>query len=303
MATLPFMPSHGARRKHTGNPRQSERGRPNRVSAQPDPRLRPLLCRDYLGFRHEGPGGQRWIEPAKASVTLMVDLEEPLRAGGKKLPEAWLGGPSGAPDLVELSEHHTSLDLKLTPLGAYTLLSTPPRQLAGAIVSLDDFFGPAGRDLAGRLRDASSWERRFALLEAFLLKRAETGPQPNPAVARAWSRLHSTAGKVSIGDLAVELQMSRRHLTATFHEQVGLPPKTVARLLRFERVRKRLPESPVRWAEVAQECGYCDQSHLNRDFHDFAGTTPGDFLGLQPISGEAGGGDLPFVQDGSDAVP
>lgn len=232
----------------------------------------------------------------------MVDLEEPLRVDGAKLPEAWLGGPSGAPDLVQLSEHHASLDLKLTPLGAYTLLSTPPRQLAGVIVGLDDFFGAAGRDLTGRLRAASSWEQRFDLLEAFLLKRAETGPQPNPAIARAWSRLCATSGKVPIGDLAAEMQMSRHHLTATFHEQVGLPPKTVARLLRFERVRERLRQSPVRWAEVAYQCGYCDQSHLNRDFRDFAGMTPGDFLGQQLINGQVIGDYLPFVQDGSDTV-
>jgi AraC-like DNA-binding protein len=221
----------------------------------------------------------------------MVDFEEPLRTDGKKLPSAWVGGPSDSPDLVELGKRQTALDLKLTPLGAYTLLGTPPRQLFGAVVSLEEVLGSAGRDLVDRLRDASSWERRFDLLETFLLQGAETGPQPSPAVARAWSRLCSTAGMLSIGDLAAELQMSRRHLTATFHEQVGVPPKTAARLLRFARVRKRLQERPVQWAEVAQECGYCDQSHLNRDFNDFAGTTPSDFLGS-----------LPFVQDRSSTV-
>lgn len=32
------------------------------------------------------------------------------------------------------------------------------------------------------------------------------------------------------------------------------------------------------WAELAFECGYYDQSHLIRDFNQFAGSPPSDFL-------------------------
>jgi len=56
---------------------------------------------------------------------------------------------------------------------------------------------------------------------------------------------------------------------------VGLTPKTVARIVRFGRVAERLRlASGVRWSELALDTGYYDQSHLLRDFTDFAGTTP-----------------------------
>jgi transcriptional regulator GlxA family with amidase domain len=97
-------------------------------------------------------------------------------------------------------------------------------------------------------------------------------------VAYAWQRLDATAGRVPIAKVAGELGMSRRHLTASFREQVGLSPKKTARLLRFAHVREEIQNAPVRWAEIAEECGYVDQSHLNRDFRDFAASTPTAFL-------------------------
>ncbi len=58
-----------------------------------------------------------------------------------------------------------------------------------------------------------------------------------------------------------------------------MPPKTVARVLRFERVAGLLMhETAPSLADVALECDYYDQAHFNRDFRDFAGTTPTAFV-------------------------
>jgi AraC-like DNA-binding protein len=95
-------------------------------------------------------------------------------------------------------------------------------------------------------------------------------------VAWAWQRLQDTGGRVRIDALARELGASRRYLARRFDEQVGLSPKSVARLQRFADVRRRIERSPARWATIAHEVGYADQSHLNREFQQFAGTTPTD---------------------------
>jgi len=240
--------------------------------------LRPFLCRDYLRF-NVGGAGRSWVQPAEATVTLLIEVKEPMRVNGAWLPQVWVSGPSTRPDLVELGRAHDSLDLKFTPLGAYSLIGWPLRQLAGEIVGLDDLFGRTGVDVADRLLEARSLERRVEILEDFLLHRAAEGKVPTPAVAYAWQRLAATAGRVPIASLAGELGMSRRHLTASFHEQIGLSPKKAARLLRFAGVRDEMQHAPVRWAELAQECGYVDQSHLHRDFRDFAASTPTAFLG------------------------
>jgi transcriptional regulator GlxA family with amidase domain len=89
--------------------------------------------------------------------------------------------------------------------------------------------------------------------------------------------LERSHGQAPIGGICDRLGRSRRHLAARFREQVGLPPKTVARIFRFDRAVSMLAQPGAGLAGVAVECGYYDQAHLNRDFREFAGTSPAAF--------------------------
>lgn len=277
-----------------------ELGRWAHAARLPDQRLRPLLDRGYVGFEQESTSFERWLEPPQPALTLMFSLDEPLRIAGAELPHSWIAGLSLGYDVVDVGRRQTLIDLKLTPLGAHALLGLPLRELADAVVPAADVLGSAGEQLSERLREAPTWDARFDLLDQFLLRRAAVGTQPRAVVRAAWTRLRETAGRVSVTTLAAESGISRRHLTATFHEHVGLPPKAVARLLRFAHVRRRIEGDPASWADIAWECGYFDQSHLNRDFRQLAGTTPGDFVARRlPGGGGVIGDGVPFVQDRS----
>src|SRR5450631_2041451 len=77
-------------------------------------------------------------------------------------------------------ETYEAIDLKLSPLGAYTLLGFPLSELAGGCVSLADAFGAASRELVDRLCEADRADARFDVLEDFLLRRIDAGPLPEP---------------------------------------------------------------------------------------------------------------------------
>ena len=98
--------------------------------------------------------------------------------------------------------------------------------------------------------------------------------------------MRSSGGQASVGGLAGELGWSHRRLIDRFREGIGLAPKTIGRVLRFERVSRMLQQvEEPRLAEVALDCGYYDQAHLNRDFRQFAGTSPGQYLARRLPSG------------------
>jgi AraC-like DNA-binding protein len=178
--------------------------------------------------------------------------------------------------------------------------------------------------LAEELREAPSWQQRVGLMERFLLERLETGPRPSPEVAWTWRRLLASGGGVPIGRLAAEAGWSHKHLITRFRQQMGLRPKTAARLIRFDRVWRRLAQSegPPVWADLAHEAGYADQAHLIREFRRFTGMTPTQFQStlqlnvsfLRPFDGAGSSkgrvvhrdGDLVFLEasllDGDGAV-
>jgi AraC-like DNA-binding protein len=255
------------------SPAAPERARWPRLSTAPHEALGPLLPRGYAGFT-EATAPRHLVIPASASVPLIVKLlDSPYR------PPQFVTGAHRAYSVVEGECAPSYLEVWLSPLGAYTLLGLPMQELSGRTLDLRDLLGGVGRRLGEQLRDAPGWRQRFALLDRFLLQRLDRGPRPSPEVGWAWRRLVATAGAVPIGRLAREVGWSHKHLTHRFRQQVGLSPKTAARLVRFDQVWRYLDEGhPLDWGRVAHEAGYADQAHLIRDFREFTGTTPTDFV-------------------------
>jgi AraC-like DNA-binding protein len=268
---VPDRPSPTQHRRPAGP--APERARSPRLVATPQPRLRPLLPRGYAGFT-EATTPRHLVLPATTAVPLVVKLaDSPYR------PPAFVMGAHGSSVVLEGDCAPSYLEVLLSPLGAYRILGLPMNQLSGHTVDLAEVLGAGGRRLAERLRETSSWRQRFALMDQFLLGRLDRGPRPSPEVGWAWERLVSTGGAVPIGQLATEVGWSHKHLIARFREQVGLGPKTAARLVRFNGVWQQLDEGrPLDWGLVAAEVGYADQAHLVREFRQFTGTTPTGFL-------------------------
>jgi AraC-like DNA-binding protein len=272
----------------TGAP---ERARWPRLAASPHPRLRGLLPRGYAGFT-EATTPRHLVLPATSSVPMVVKL-----ADSPRRPPAFLMGARGSYTVVDGDCAPSYLELWLDPLAAYRLLGLPMDELSGQLVDLVDVLGPDGRRLGERLRQAPSWGQRFALLDHFL-RQLEEGQRPSPEVGRAWERLVASGGTVPIARLAEEVGWSHKRLIARFRHQLGLRPKTAARLVRFEGVLRRLDERRgLDWGLVAREAGYADQAHLIRDFHQFTGITPTEFMARTTSPGGDGERQGNFLQD------
>lgn len=245
------------------------------VFGRPHELLRPLVPGGYLGLRPVTKP-HYVVLPATVSVPLVVKLEESAYR-----PPQFVLGANGSVVVPEGLCAPSYVQLRLAPLAAYTVLNVPARWLTGEAVDLVDVLGPSARRLAEQLREEVAWPRRFAMLDAFLLRRLNEGPQPTPEVRRAWHRIVTSAGAAPIGSIAREVGWSHKHLITRFKEQVGVAPKTAATIVRFERTMRRIEAEPeVHWGDVAAMSGYADQAHLIRDYRRFTGGTPNQFLAL-----------------------
>jgi AraC-like DNA-binding protein len=268
--------------------RETEDARWSVARRAPAPALRPYVVRALEGWEQFRGPTPRLREVPFPGIPLILNLGAPWQIEDPGAPrerrDSFVGGLHTAASLVEGAASWACIELRLTPLGAYRLLGLPMHELANRTVDLEDLL-PGARDLNGRLRESPSWKERFDLVESFLARRLADSLPPSPGVEWSWQRLRGTGGRASISALATELGWSHRRLIARFREQIGLAPKTAARVLRFDRTVAALRSSTGGLAEIALECGYYDQAHLNRDFRELAGTTPTAFLESSRDSG------------------
>jgi len=255
------------------------------------PALRPLLHAAPEGWAQTRGRASQLREVPFPGVPLILNLGEPWDVGDdpadgapRERHDSFVAGLHTRPAFVRGADGFACIEIRFTPLGLHRLLGMPMDDLANRTVALGELI-PAADELSARLHDAPTWEERLDLVEAFLLRRLADSIPPLPAVEWSWAHLRRTGGDTSIAALADEVGWSHRRLISRFREQVGVAPKTFARVVRFDRAVSALRASSRSLGEVALDCGYFDQAHMNRDFRDLAGTTPTSFVAATQESG------------------
>lgn len=80
--------------------------------------------------------------------------------------------------------------------------------------------------------------------------------------------------------------VSSRHLDRLFARHLGVPPKTLGTVLRFQRALTSLMREPEgTLADVAASAGYFDQAHFIKDFKRMTGGVPRGYRGYYPPEG------------------
>ena len=234
----------------------------------------PLAGRvtSYYGFEIETPEPVRQREGPGADIVVILTFEENWLIDGER-HISFVGGLHEQQVTTEHPGRSLGMQFNLDPLAARALVRAPLHELANRTVPLEEILDAPF--LVERLAGARNWDSRFALLDETLAPRL-VDARPSREVVWAWQRLRQTHGGIAIGELTAELGWSRKRIVARFRDEIGLPPKAVARLLRFEHARELAGTMP--WGELAFECGFSDQSHLIAEFRRITGRTPETFF-------------------------
>jgi AraC-like DNA-binding protein len=179
-----------------------------------------------------------------------------------------------------LSEAETrSVIVRLAPFGGYVLLNQCMAELADRQVPLDQIMGGMEplEDELQQLGPHQAVER----VHKWLLERLSARKRDvHPDVIATWRALIDTAGRSRVEVIAKDIGIGRRRLERLFQRQIGVAPKELALLVRFERVVHE--QGRRSWTDIALDTGYADQAHFIRDFKQRTGMTPTEFRRDQP---------------------
>ena len=234
---------------------------------------------DLVGYQETSRGHFRQVDAASLVVPLVIGFGEPFEIGLGRIPgisdrqSSFVGGLFGGPVVIDSFGACSCIQINFTPLGAYRFFGRAMHELSNRMVDTDDVLGPKAFALRDRLGEEADWQKRFDIVERMVRGRLRSAQLPSASAVSAYRQIVEGHGAGSIAALATRVNCSRKHLAAMFHEEVGLSPKSVARIARFNFV-KRLARRGGGWADIAAQCGYTDQPHLVREFAEFAGETP-----------------------------
>ena len=185
-------------------------------------------------------------------------------------------GPQTAPVVETLAPGTTVAGVRFQLGAAPALLGVPASELVDATVGWDELGTAAAAELGEAVAAAASPDHAADLVERAVLDLIVDAESPDPLATEAARRL--MPGRASdVGSLTSSLYISERQLRRRTVAAIGLPPKVVQRILRFQGFLAFAGARELEGADLATlaaETGYADQSHLTRESLRLAGLTP-----------------------------
>jgi AraC-like DNA-binding protein len=194
-------------------------------------------------------------------------------------------GPLTRPMVRQLAPGSTVVGLRFHPGAAAGVLGLPPSELVDLELDAAQLWGRPAATLGERAASSASPEQAAALVQQLVVDRLAAAADPDPLVAETVRRLGPWRAD-DVGSLRSSLSISERQLRRRCQAAIGLAPKTLHRMLRFQGflalVQFALSQGrdPAGGGLVtlAADAGYADQAHLTRECVRLTGVTPGTFL-------------------------
>jgi AraC-like DNA-binding protein len=162
--------------------------------------------------------------------------------------------------------------VRFHPGAASYVLRTNASDLVDVHVHLDDIDPAFSKRVDDRLSEAPTVRAALIALIEEVARQLDSAAAPDPAVRHAVVALDRSAATVA--DAAAKAYISERELQRRFVRDVGYAPKTLQRVLRFQRFMGQLHLPRVELAGAAALAGYSDQSHLSREARRLSGLSP-----------------------------
>ncbi|WP_350288685.1 AraC family transcriptional regulator [uncultured Croceitalea sp.] len=190
----------------------------------------------------------------------------------------WISGMHK--NFLSISAHQDSemLVVQFKPSGSYPFLHVPIHQLNNTVVGAKTLFGDSILQLREQVLEKNETVEKFRLIENWLVDRLDYDKVPDSSLIAILKQLcikSIAEGKSVLGTYP----KTQKHLISQFKKYFGLTPKVFHRIFRFNEILKQIHnKEQLLWSQIAHEFGYSDQSHFIKEFKEFSGFNPEEFI-------------------------
>lgn len=196
-------------------------------------------------------------------------------------PRAMILGQTLEPFYIQPTGYVNSFAVRFYPYGFANLVTTPIKNLVNKETPIELIFGEKPAEvLEQKIIQATDTIARIGIIESFLLDKFRSKATIDSIVKSTVVTILSTKGSMPIKTILKENLSKRRQLERNFLKQIGISPKQLGRVIRLQTALKMLlNQQSENLTQIAYNSEYYDQAHFIKDFKEFTGTNPKEFLG------------------------
>ena len=195
-------------------------------------------------------------------------------------PRAMVLGQTMEPFYIEPTGNVDTFAIRFYPYGFANFVAVPIKDLSNKETPLADLFGEkTSNELEQKIIEAKDVKQRIEIIENFLLNKLSEPAAIDNLVKSTVDMIFSSKGSTPINTILKDNASQRRQLERKFVKLIGISPKQLGKVIRLQAALKMLLNKEAEnLTNIAHQSEYYDQAHFIKDFKEFTGVNPKEFL-------------------------
>lgn len=188
---------------------------------------------------------------------------------------SWLSPSISAPSKFNFGELKWIFGIRFLPGATYAIFHDNLEYDVQRAIDMKHLF----RDfklVEDAFSKARSFVKRLEVIGEYLEKKIKVRNGIEEILYYCVGQLIDTNGLISIEALSDKTGYGVRYIRELFSKHIGHSPKELANIIRMQKTLMYMWDKPqANLGETAFKYGFADQSHMNREFRKFLGSTSG----------------------------
>jgi AraC-like DNA-binding protein len=254
----------------------------------------PAILKNYIRYYwsadllQTGTGGFEVKSFADRYPRLVFQIPEggePMRTlMGERLPLCYLSGIKTQERVAAFDGVFSQFGVSFYPHALNAFFKVDATELVNQVEAIESF---CKTDICCQLEQARSHHSRVEVLNAYFYEKLFYSNKQNLLINNIMQQNEININ-CEISELSKKYNISQRQLERLFKTSLGISPKKLQRIIRFEKALELLSNTEYnQLTTISYQLNYTDQSHFIKDFNAFSGITPYQFVAVKKLGAES----------------